>query len=103
MSGSDAVSDKATPRPWKFVPWHVEEGPPAVRAGAAFGPIVCTTSSDADAALIVAAVNSYDESRALLKEAVDMIDRYAKSMRTRRLPDHKQQDLIARLRAHLGE
>lgn len=39
--------------PWKFSPWHIEEGPPAVRA--ADGWIVCTTSSDEHAKLIAAA------------------------------------------------
>lgn len=39
---------KHTPTPWKFVPWHVEEGPPAVRSTE--GWIVCTTSSDNDVA-----------------------------------------------------
>lgn len=43
----------ATPGPWRFVPWHVEEGPPAVRC--AEGWIVATTSSDDDARLIAAA------------------------------------------------
>ena len=98
MSGSDAVSDKATPRPWKFVPWHVEEGPPAVRAGAAFGPIVCTTSSDADAALIVAAVNSFDESRACLEWGLADIEG-----RARYETPEQREACIARIRAHLGE
>lgn len=39
--------------PWVFVPWHIEEGPPAVRSPD--GWIVATTSSDADARLIAAA------------------------------------------------
>lgn len=47
-----------TPTPWKFVPWHVEEGPSAVRSPA--GDIVCTTASDADAQLIEKAVNNHD-------------------------------------------
>ncbi len=47
-----------TPTPWKLSPWHVEEGPPAVRAPA--GHIVCTTSSNEDAAFIVLACNNHD-------------------------------------------
>jgi hypothetical protein len=39
--------------PWKFSPWHIEEGPPAVLA--ADGWYVCTTSSDEHAQLISAA------------------------------------------------
>lgn len=42
----------STPGPWTFVPWHIEEGPPAVRAPE--GWIVCTASSDDDARLIAA-------------------------------------------------
>lgn len=42
----------ATPGPWKFVPWHIEEGPPAIRC--AEGWIVATTAYDDDARLIAA-------------------------------------------------
>jgi hypothetical protein len=48
-----------TPTPWKFSPWHIEEGPPAVLAPA--GHIVCTTAGDDDAAFIVKACNMHDE------------------------------------------
>lgn len=47
-----------TPLPWKYVPWHIEEGPSAVRAPD--GHLICSTASDANAALIAKAVNSYD-------------------------------------------
>lgn len=46
------------PMPWRFIPWHIEEGPAAVRSNA--GWIVCATSSDADAACIVHRVNNWD-------------------------------------------
>lgn len=61
---------EATPRPWFYSPWHNEEGPSAVRAGESFinSWIVCTTASDADAALIVRAVNNYDEALELLRD-----------------------------------
>ncbi len=45
-----------TPEPWAFVPWHIEEGPSAVRAPA--GHLVCNTASDIDARRIVACVNA---------------------------------------------
>lgn len=47
---------EATPGEWKFSPWHVEEGEAAVRAPE--GWIIANTSSDANAALMVAAVNA---------------------------------------------
>ena len=47
-----------TPGPWRFVPWHIEEGPSAVRC--AEGWIVATTSSDDDARLIAAAPDLAD-------------------------------------------
>lgn len=46
-----------TPGPWKFVPWHIEEGPSAVRSPE--GWLICTTSSDANAILIAAAPDLY--------------------------------------------
>lgn len=52
------MTDPHTPLPWSFVPWHIEEGSPAVRAPA--GYLVTTTASDADAAFIVKAVNNHD-------------------------------------------
>lgn len=42
-----------TPGPWHFVPWHIEEGQPAVRC--AEGWIVATTSNDANAEFIARA------------------------------------------------
>jgi len=47
-----------TPGPWRFVPWHIEEGPPAVRC--AEGWIVATTASDDDAQFIAAAPDLAD-------------------------------------------
>jgi hypothetical protein len=52
----EALGEKATPGPWRFSPWHIEEGPSAVRAPE--GWLLCNTPSDADAALIVALVNN---------------------------------------------
>lgn len=40
----------ATAGPWTFMPWHIEEGPSAVRAPE--GWLVASTSNDADARLI---------------------------------------------------
>jgi hypothetical protein len=60
------MTDHPTPLPWKFVPWHVEEGPSAVRAPD--GHLICSAASDANAALIVKAVNEYtDAEKALLE------------------------------------
>ena len=46
-------------RPWHYSPWHVEEGPPAVRHPS--GYIIANTDTNANAALIVAAVNALPE------------------------------------------
>jgi hypothetical protein len=54
-----------TPGPWRFVPWHIEEGPPAVRC--AEGWIVATTAKDEDARLIADAP--------VMREAIDDIRR----------------------------
>lgn len=53
-----------TPGPWRFVPWHIEEGPPAVRC--AEGWIVATTASDDDARFIAAAPRLSDALWSLL-------------------------------------
>lgn len=44
---------KHTPGPWRYTPWHIEEGNPTVRAPE--GWLICETSSDANARLIAAA------------------------------------------------
>lgn len=56
-----------TPTPWKFVPWHVEEGPSAFRAPA--GHLVGNAASDADAEYIVKAVNSHSGLVSALRHA----------------------------------
>lgn len=53
-----------TPGPWSFVPWHVEEGPSAVRAPE--GWLIATTSSDANARFIAAAPELYEALEGLL-------------------------------------
>ena len=63
-----------TPGPWRFVPAHIEEGESAVRAPE--GWIVCTTSSDDDAAFIARAVNAHDDLVAALREIADGCDAY---------------------------
>lgn len=72
------MTDKATSRPWKYWPWHIAEGAATVTAGSSpASDIICTTASDAVAALIVAAVNSYspdkDEKVRALVEALENI------------------------------
>jgi hypothetical protein len=47
-----------TPTPWRFSPWHIEDGPPAVRAPE--GWIVATTAYDADADFIARAANAHE-------------------------------------------
>jgi hypothetical protein len=63
------VSERHAELPWKFSPWHIEEGPSAVRC--ATGYLVCETAGDADAKLIVAAVNSHDALVKALKTIID--------------------------------
>jgi hypothetical protein len=60
-----------TPLPWAFSPWHIEEGPSAVRAPA--GHLITTTASDADAAYIVRACNAFPD----LMKALTEIDTLA--------------------------
>jgi hypothetical protein len=78
-----------TPLPWKYVPWHVEEGPSAVRAPD--GHLVTTTASDEDAAFIVKAVNAHDALVALLRECLsdyghhNFTDRHGMADRIRRV------------------
>lgn len=98
MTGDAPVTDKAT-GPWSA---RLDQVTGGIRIYGPDGKNVGIMHEDSGL-LAVAAVNSYDESRALLEEAADMIERHTKSMRARHLPDHKQQDLIARIRAHLGE
>ena len=50
--------DNHSQLPWKYSPWHIEEGPPAVLCKR--GYVVCTTASNADADLIAKAVNGYE-------------------------------------------
>lgn len=79
-----------TKTPWKFSPAHIEEGPSAVRAPE--GYIVCTTASDADAELIVTAVNE----RATLLSQVRQKDEaleHAKQVLSGVVPiDHEDED-----------
>ena len=50
---------KHTPTPWFYVPWHIEEGQSAVRAGSINGWLIANTSGDEDAKIIATAVNSH--------------------------------------------
>lgn len=66
---------KHTPGPWHFVPWHIEEGQPAVRC--AEGWIVATTSNDANAEFIARApamearIAELEASNAALRGAIE--------------------------------
>ena len=71
------TEDKATARPWKAFPQHVEEGPAVVRAPA--GHVVASFASDDDAALTASAVNSHDDLVAALKELIESSDEYDES------------------------
>ena len=78
-------ADKATPRPWKWIkpdPKDTGQGGFESESGATvcdFGdgtqyyPTEGTPPSEADAELIVRAVNSYDEREALLAEAAEAL------------------------------
>jgi hypothetical protein len=57
-----------TPTPWRFVPWHVAEGPSEVRAPE--GWLLCTTSGDADAEFITIACNAHDDLVAALEHCL---------------------------------
>jgi len=59
-----------SPLPWRFSPWHLEEGPSAVRTGQGENYIICTTASDEDAAFIVKACNAH----AAIAKALDDIE-----------------------------
>ena len=48
----EELAKAATPGPWKFSPWHIEEGPSAVRKDD-YG-FVCNTDCDSTAAYIAA-------------------------------------------------
>lgn len=68
---------------WKAIPWHIEEGPPAVRCRG--GHVVCTTASDDDARLISAACNSYDRQcgeRAIEAAEADLLGKALEALRT---------------------
>lgn len=64
--------EKATPRPWRFVPWHVEEGAPVCRAPA--GHICGTFASDADAKMVAHAVNNIERVEALNVELLKALE-----------------------------
>ena len=87
------------PTPWRFSPWHIEEGPPAVLAPE--GWIVCTTSSDGDAAFIVQACNSFDAMRDALKEAERFLDYFAEG-RTSFVGAGTPKSCLAQIRAALA-
>jgi hypothetical protein len=59
------MTDKHTPGPWRYVPWHIEEGPSAVYD--ANGNLVCTSSSDDTARLIAAAPDMLEALRELTR------------------------------------
>ena len=70
----DRLYGEAVIAPWRFVPWHIEEGCAAVRAPG--GGVICTTSSDAGAECIAELHNAYPalaaEVRALRSEAANL-------------------------------
>lgn len=96
---------KHTPTPWKFIPWHIEEGPSAVRAPE--GWLICETSSDANAEMIVLAVNSHasltaerdrlrEENERLTKALAKLVKWYGlRGDDDELLPEHKQEAEIA--------
>lgn len=103
--------ENATPRPWRIttcLDYWIEHNEPRTNVKdddfqgiALCGDIDWPNYEDrqdewaANAALIVAAVNSYDEARALLREAADMLDE---------ISDLKDTDeIVARIRAAIGE
>ena len=61
--------ERATPGPWRYVPWHIEEADAAVRAPD--GHLICCTSSDATSAAIVSAVNWLRDNAADIERALE--------------------------------
>lgn len=72
------MTERHAELPWKHVPWHIEEGPDAVRSRA--GYIVCTTAGGADAKLIVRAVNSFDDMLKFIESWASAGDADAKNL-----------------------
>jgi hypothetical protein len=68
------METKPTPGPWKFVPWHIAEGPSEVRAPE--GWLVCTTASDDDARLIAAAPDLLTSCKDLLLRCADPAEEF---------------------------
>ena len=107
MTGDAPVTDKTTARPWAIMKIGSAAGISA-RIYAVEGmkdvahiPMEWNgRTNGADAELIVAAVNSFDESRALLKEAANWIDHLIDGAM---LDRSESEDFIARISAHLGE
>lgn len=80
----EARAKAATQGTWKFSPWHIQEGPPAVLSSEAW--VLATTSSDSDAAHIAgmdpattlaltAALRQAWEERDEAREAVKALER----------------------------
>lgn len=85
-------SSEATPRPWEVRPWknsigvcnpNIKDNYQSRVAECHFwgeGSHLDRKTCEANAALIVQAVNSYDESRKLLREAVEMCKTASRTM-----------------------
>jgi hypothetical protein len=63
------MTDKHTIGPWSYLPRHIAESEPEVRAPA--GWLICCTAGDADARLIAAAPDLLEACRLLLSSAHD--------------------------------
>lgn len=104
MSAGEAMSDKPTPRPWKITRHDFDTVQIADADNDEFIMMDCP-SSDSDeevAALIVQAVNSYDEARALLREAADVFGQFCDAIDDENDPVRGlSEDMFARIRAYL--
>lgn len=116
---TSAPSSEATPRPWEWVIHDYSmasiEGPKGEEHHVlSISPCEscerpdwqwgnCKVPSLADAALIVAAVNSYDERELLLRAALDYVDDCALGRRSGegKIEREAAAEIAARIRAHL--
>lgn len=74
-----------TPTPWKFVPWHIAEGPSEVRTtqgpgASSTGWLICTTAGDDDAEHIVKCVNAHDHLLFAANLAFETLREYKRNM-----------------------
>lgn len=96
---------EATPRPWALGPLADRVyGPDGTDIALMWADDLPFETDVANAALIVRAVNTYDERDALLREAADSLQYAARVLRGEGIGDpDEHMDIAARIRKALGE